>query len=265
MSIGSIATSHKPTLSQIRKEMPAVLFDAVQILVGELAKSFNVGKQMTVEQIEETAKVIVQEFHWLRVDDLKLCFRRIRSGHFGQIFDRVDCNVICHALRLYEAERQKMLAQVVQAEEDKKRDKNEMYYLKTSVGYVRFDAENKESPYHEVETKALATEFKYAAAVAVKKLLGASDISIESTKKAGNSLAEWLQANQPRLLEEMKGKPEVQQADKVKAYEAKLNYEKRIKAIMEDTSLSELERENKRRDLSGLMPLTQEEFDNRPK
>lgn len=91
---------------------------AIVYAITDLAMFLNLGKErnMTGQQIAQTAEMILQKYNYLKLDDLKLCFNNAKQGVYGKIYDRLDGQVIFEFLNAYsdsravEAERLNLLA-----------------------------------------------------------------------------------------------------------------------------------------------------------
>jgi hypothetical protein len=73
-------------------------------MVLDLCKFFTVSKNMSTTQAYQTAELILDEFHNLKIDDIKLCFNNARKGKYGEIY-RLDGLVIMGWLNQYFDER----------------------------------------------------------------------------------------------------------------------------------------------------------------
>lgn len=73
-------------------------------IITDLALSFNVGANMNQDQVAETVDDIIQDFYFLKLDDLKLCFKNGKRERYGKIY-RIDESVILSWLDKYVEER----------------------------------------------------------------------------------------------------------------------------------------------------------------
>lgn len=82
-------------------EITAVNF-AVDLLT-ELRSMLNIKNNITDEQIQITASIIVNDMPYcqLTLADLKLCFKFIITGKFGKLYDRLDPSVIFDCINQY--------------------------------------------------------------------------------------------------------------------------------------------------------------------
>ena len=112
-----------PTLNKIKTELgeDAVL-GFLKLHILDLRVFLNIGKTMTDAQTEQTALLILDEFPKLTVADIKLFFSKIKKGHYGQIYDRLDGQLILIWIAKYFEERCNTaeLESQTQSEEHKK-------------------------------------------------------------------------------------------------------------------------------------------------
>lgn len=60
---------------------------------------------MDEDQVKETVSLVMTEFHYYKPEDFKLCFTKAKKGHYGIIYNRIDCPVIFGWLNAYDLER----------------------------------------------------------------------------------------------------------------------------------------------------------------
>lgn len=101
-------TSTNPTLAGIRRELgrkegDATILATLNIMIAETALFFNVGKQMNKDQVLLTARMILDDFWMLKLEDFKLCFDRMKKEL--NAYDRMDGNMILTFIGKYYNER----------------------------------------------------------------------------------------------------------------------------------------------------------------
>jgi hypothetical protein len=74
------------------------------IILNDFVSNFNVGQSLTVDQVAITADFILENYGFLKIDDLKLCFKNTISGRYGQVY-RLDVNVIISWIDRYVEDR----------------------------------------------------------------------------------------------------------------------------------------------------------------
>lgn len=108
----AVINSQTKGIAGLRKEYgEEFTIELVMYAIIDLCESLNVGKGMNEGQIIEAARLIQQEYYMLKPADLKLCFDMAKLGKFGEVYNRIDIQVISTwidkylQLRLEEAER----------------------------------------------------------------------------------------------------------------------------------------------------------------
>lgn len=99
-----MVSAQTPTLAKIKNtasetDARALLY----IALCEVCDFFNVGKNMSDTQIALTADLILESFWYLKLEEIKYCFRRAMQQE--KVYDRLDGNMILGWLRDYDAER----------------------------------------------------------------------------------------------------------------------------------------------------------------
>lgn len=96
-------------LSVIRKEITLAGARAILVIaINELVSFFNVGKTMNDVQVALTADLIIDRFYYLKLEEIKLCFRNAMAS--GKIYDRLDGNIILGWLNEYDAQRDEIVS-----------------------------------------------------------------------------------------------------------------------------------------------------------
>lgn len=74
-------------------------------MITDLVEFINAGKTMNPDQITQTAAMIITDYNWLKVEDIKVCFTNGKRGHYGQLYDRLDGQIIFQWLNQYTTDR----------------------------------------------------------------------------------------------------------------------------------------------------------------
>ena len=126
-------SSEEPSIVQIRKRFGEAGARAViSYLISDALEFFNVSETMTDRQIAMTVDLIIEEYPYLKTDDLKLCFKNAMKMKYGQIYNRIDGQIIMGWIKAYNSERC-MAAQVTSENESKTRKEDE-----NSVSYMQY-------------------------------------------------------------------------------------------------------------------------------
>lgn len=232
------------------------LTKALNLILADLVLFFNVGKTMEDKrQVTETINLIIQQYYFLKLEDLKICFDGIKSGKYGQLFDRMDGQIILLALKEYSEERMTVSERLQMESHSQLKDLNavgEKYLVKVDENYVRDTGEL----YEEVVEAEAATLFDYTKAEALRKLLIRGHFKDNPSavkvifKRPEIGLIDWCKTNAPQLVPK-----------DVKYNDATRDYFKEKDAIMNDATLSDFEKDNKVRLLAALNELSKSEWD----
>jgi hypothetical protein len=93
--------------------------------VADLCKAFNISGNMSEEQVYMTAEMIMDDFKYFKIADIRLVFDLIKKGNYGKIYDRLDPALVMSILHHYAAEREQAVIN---------RHENEVVQLKARTG-----------------------------------------------------------------------------------------------------------------------------------
>ncbi len=73
----------------------------------DLAMFVNVSENANFNtfQITQTTELILEDFKHLKIEDFKLFFNKVKKGHYGKLFNRLDGQVVLEQLHVYCHER----------------------------------------------------------------------------------------------------------------------------------------------------------------
>jgi hypothetical protein len=77
----------------------------MSIFIIDLIENLNVGKTMNDVQVARAVDLILNEYYFLKPEDFKLCFNNVLTGKYGQVYDRIDTQVLCGWLNRYVSDR----------------------------------------------------------------------------------------------------------------------------------------------------------------
>ena len=75
------------------------------MLISDVLEFFNTSETMSDRQVAMTVDLIIEEYPYLKTDDLKLCFRNAMKMKYGKLYNRIDGQIIMGWLREYNQER----------------------------------------------------------------------------------------------------------------------------------------------------------------
>lgn len=225
-------------------------------IVAQLIAFFNVGKSMNDYQLAETVKLIMQQYYFLKLEDLKLCFDGMKCGRYldgGKLFDRLDGQIILLALQHYTEER---IAIAEQLNADKHKlalaTPEEEYIIALGPNYFATTGKY----YFEEPRKDAARRLTYAAAQRIKHQLICGDyqhaphtVKIKFANKAEIGIIDYIAQHKPHLLP-----PQITYARNTQ------HYHTAKRTILANPNLSDYEKHNQIRALANLAPLTPTEW-----
>ena len=89
------------TMARINKESPQQLRNEMALLILDLHSFYSVKNGMNKDMIEDVVEMILSEYSNLTLYDLALCFREVKIGRYGKIYDRIDGGLVMEWLRKY--------------------------------------------------------------------------------------------------------------------------------------------------------------------
>ena len=104
--IEDVFSSNEPSIISIKSiHGETVARATVSYLLSEALEFFNVKETMSDVQVAITVDLILEEYPYLQTDDLKLCFKNAMKLKYGQIYNRIDGQIIMSWLKTYDVER----------------------------------------------------------------------------------------------------------------------------------------------------------------
>ena len=104
--IEDVVDSPVPSVITIVKECGEnVARAALVIIITELLSFFNVENTMSVQQVATTISLLMDEYYYLKLDDFKMCFKRVMLGKYGKVYNRIDGQMILEWVHTYLKER----------------------------------------------------------------------------------------------------------------------------------------------------------------
>ena len=118
-----------PTLGTLKLYQGEAITNAVlHILLSEVKDFFNVGNTFNSQQLTITRELIYKEYHYLKISEIKYCFRMGMAGNFGDLYGRLDGQIVMNWLKEYDKERTVFrgnltLERIKEAQEEKTENK----------------------------------------------------------------------------------------------------------------------------------------------
>lgn len=91
-----------PTLVDIRRIWGNQCSETwVEIQLRDLAEFSGAREKPNLLQLEEAARMICEEFYYLKLSELMLFFARYKTGHYGKFYGTVDLMAITETLQAF--------------------------------------------------------------------------------------------------------------------------------------------------------------------
>lgn len=90
-----------PTMQLVNKTNPLQLRKEMSLLILDLHGFYSVKNGMNKDMIDDVVELVLSEYSNLTVYDLALCFREVKVGRYGKVYDRIDGGMIMEWLRKY--------------------------------------------------------------------------------------------------------------------------------------------------------------------
>ena len=104
--VEDVFQSDEPSIGTIIRKFGEPQARAVLvILIADALEFFNVSNTMSATQVATTVDLIIEEYPYMKTDDFKLCFKNAMKMKYGNIYNRIDGQVIMSWLREYNKER----------------------------------------------------------------------------------------------------------------------------------------------------------------
>lgn len=82
----------------------------------ELTEFFNFARTMNIDQVSQTADLVIELFPIFTPEDFILCFKNIKTLKYGKFYEGIDGSKILEMVRAYDLDRDEQLIQYRQKE-----------------------------------------------------------------------------------------------------------------------------------------------------
>lgn len=102
-----MALKTSPTLAEIRKDKNQQATVNIMVAMMDMCQQyFNLQQPMNAQQLALTAELMLEDYYYLRVDELQVCFRMAMKGEFGSVYNRIDGQIFFEWIRKFMTKRQ---------------------------------------------------------------------------------------------------------------------------------------------------------------
>lgn len=113
------------SLAAIRKKAGKnISLNIIKIWIVNLNDFLNISRKMNPAQIDQTSELIYDEFYYLKISDIALLMKRIKTGHYGQFYESIDGMKIMEMFYQYAQERINGILDNSEREENELKYKN---------------------------------------------------------------------------------------------------------------------------------------------
>jgi len=95
-----------PDYKQMRDD-EEVAKDVMELILW-VTEQLNINKNMSAEQVASCAHMIIEEFPSLYLEELALILKNALAGKYGEIYDRIDTNIMLKWIRAYQKEKSEL-------------------------------------------------------------------------------------------------------------------------------------------------------------
>lgn len=92
----------------------------------DISEFSGVKSKLTKSQMEQLARLLADEYYYLKVTEFMLFFRKFKLGEYGKFYGAVDPIDICSAVRMFILERDDAIAEHEQKLHEKRKEKERM-------------------------------------------------------------------------------------------------------------------------------------------
>ena len=134
--VGRCFTGHAPSLGLLKQAYGGHIAESwLEIQLRDLSEFSGCKDKLSLRQIEDTAKVIIAEFDYLKVSELMLFFVQFKAGRYGRFYGAVDGLVITQALQEFCAYRRDVLERHRRQQEKEAREKQRALWAQDSMSF----------------------------------------------------------------------------------------------------------------------------------
>jgi len=131
-----LALKTSPTLAEIRKNKNQQATVNIMVAMMDMCQQyFNLQQPMNAQQLALTAELMLEDYYYLRVDELQVCFRMAMKGEFGPVYNRIDGQIFFEWIRKFMTKRQ-AISERINLEKQSTNNIYEMFQHPQVVGAI---------------------------------------------------------------------------------------------------------------------------------
>lgn len=92
-------------LGQLSRTYPLECEKGLLLLINDLRLFFQVDNMISTDGIKGLVPMIVSEYPGLSLEEITVCFAQAKKGYYGEVYNRLDGQIILKWIRLYYADK----------------------------------------------------------------------------------------------------------------------------------------------------------------
>lgn len=105
-NISEVFECEAPSLANVRKALGADLTKAFLAGVfSDIARFFNVKQGLTEQGLLVLVDIVMEEFYFLNIEDLKIFKKHCFLQKYGKVYERLDASLLLEWLQAYVSQR----------------------------------------------------------------------------------------------------------------------------------------------------------------
>jgi hypothetical protein len=94
------------------KAMPTETVFALEYLIADLADALQMNRTFSGTRSNEIAELIIEDFPHLSIEDIALCFKNLKKGNYGNLYQTLNSQIIIECLRKYDIQRLEVIEEI---------------------------------------------------------------------------------------------------------------------------------------------------------
>lgn len=92
-------------LGQLSRAYPVECENGLKLLINDLRLFFQVDNMISTDNIKALCPLIISEYPALSLEEITVCFAQAKKGYYGEVYNRLDGQIILKWIKAYNAEK----------------------------------------------------------------------------------------------------------------------------------------------------------------
>lgn len=102
-----------PTLTfMVKTHTEEKILALIRLKIDKALDFFNLKHTMNDSQIKRTAEYILEDYQWLTIPDVDMCFKNAEKGHYGKLYAAIDGQIILQWFQAYALNRSNVMEEL---------------------------------------------------------------------------------------------------------------------------------------------------------